>query len=194
MTFAQTWDLSYGVDDARTRATRLAPVAGPAPRLAPAAEAVPDSPPRRTPRCADFAAAAPASLRQALLAIGPESARAARDFTKSALREWQLDELISEAVLIASELVTNAIRHGGCSAPAQGCAEPGVELAWQRQPSRVICMVTDRSPLPPRLGPADEDAESGRGLLVVQALAATWGWMMLGTATKAVWAALAVQG
>jgi hypothetical protein len=68
-----------------------------------------------------------------------------------------------------------------------------VELAWQRQASRVICMVTDRSPLPPVLGSADQDSESGRGLQVVQALAATWGWMMLGATSKAVWAALTIQ-
>lgn len=126
------------------------------------------------------------ALRQALLSVGPEAARAARDFTRSTLAEWQLDDLVQEAVLIASELVTNAIRHGRC------CLGPddGVELAWQRQAARVICMVTDRSPLPPVLGAADQDAESGRGLQVVQALAANWGWMMVGATSKAVWAAL----
>lgn len=192
MTFAQTWDLSYGVDDdARTAATRLVSPAGPAPRLVSARQAVAASLPPEAPKCVHGAAGS-AGLRQALLAIGPEAAKAARDFTKLTLREWQLDALISEAVLIASELVTNAIRHGGCAAAAEDCADAKVELAWQRQPSRVICMVTDRSPLPPLLGAADQDAESGRGLQVVQALAATWGWMMLGATSKAVWAALTV--
>ncbi len=137
--------------------------------------------------------ASPSSLRQEFLAIGPESARAARDFTKSTLREWGLDGLVQEAALIASELVTNAIRHGACCARVEG--EPGsgrVELSWQRQASRVICMVTDRNPTPPALSEADSDAESGRGLQVVAALAATWGWMMLGARSKAVWAALAI--
>jgi anti-sigma regulatory factor (Ser/Thr protein kinase) len=133
------------------------------------------------------------SLRQVFLVIGPESARAARDFTKSVLREWGLDGLVQEAALIASELVTNAIRHGACCASADGDQDQGrVELSWQRQTSRVICMVTDRSPRPPVLGEADSDAESGRGLQVVAALAATWGWMMLGARSKAVWAALAI--
>ncbi len=163
MTFAQTWDVSCDIDTA----------------------------------------AAPGGLRQILLAIGPESAKAARDFTMSTLHDWQLDSLAQEAVLIASELVTNAVRHGcgfACgddAAGAGGLRADGsraskVELAWQRQASRVICMVTDWSPLPPVLGSADRDAESGRGLQVVQALAATWGWMMLGATTKAVWAALSV--
>jgi hypothetical protein len=51
-------------------------------------------------------------------------------------------------------------------------------------------MVTDCNSKPPVLGAADQDAESGRGLQVVQALAATWGWMLIGATSKAVWAAL----
>jgi anti-sigma regulatory factor (Ser/Thr protein kinase) len=145
------------------------------------------------PVTAACAAAFPASVRRVFLAIGPESAKAARDFTKSVLREWGLDELIAEAALIASELVTNAIRHGACG-PAEGDDETQakVELAWQRQASRVICVVTDRSPLPPVFGAADSDAESGRGLQVVAAIAAAWGWTMLGACSKAVWAALGI--
>jgi hypothetical protein len=53
-------------------------------------------------------------------------------------------------------------------------------------------VVTDRSPLPPVLGAADADAESGRGLQVVAAIAAAWGWTMLGACSKAVWAALGI--
>lgn len=192
MTFAQTWDLSYSVDDdARAAATRLASPASPAPRLVAVRQPVAASLPPQAPKCAT-GAAGPVGLRQVLLAIGPEAAKVARDCTKTTLREWQLDVLISEAVLIASELVTNAIRHGCCAATAGDRADTEVELAWQRQPSRVICMVTDSSPLPPLLGAVDQDAESGRGLQVVQALASTWGWMMLGATSKAVWAALTV--
>ncbi|HET9899141.1 MAG TPA: ATP-binding protein [Streptosporangiaceae bacterium] len=177
MTFAQTWDVSCGTDDGAS--------ADPAPLASPASAAclgpaLPQCPP-------ELAAATPGGLRKVLLAIGPESARVARDFTTSTLSDWQLDSLAQEAVLIASELVTNAIRHG-----SEGLKGSRVELAWQRQATKVICMVTDRSPLPPVLGSAGKDAESGRGLQVVQALAATWGWMMLGATSKAVWAALAI--
>jgi anti-sigma regulatory factor (Ser/Thr protein kinase) len=159
VTSAQTWDLGYGTDEH--------PVGIP-PCDLPPFELVPVS-----------------NLSQIFLSVAPEAAKAARDFTKATLAEWQLEDLITEAVLIASELVTNAIRHGGC------CGEGApVELAWQRQASRVICMVTDCNARPPVLGAADQDAESGRGLQVVAALAATWGWMMLGATSKAVWAAL----
>ena len=193
MTFAQTWDVGYGTDEDTLAAPRqLAATAGP--RLAPQCSSAQCSGslgqvPQRSPGPEyppDMVSGAEA-LRQALLSVGPEAAKAARDFTTSTLREWQLDELVQEAVLIASELVTNAIRHG------LGGTDGGVELAWQRQAARVICMVTDRSPLPPVLGSADSDAESGRGLQVVQAVAATWGWMMLSATSKAVWAALTVQ-
>lgn len=209
MTFAQTWDVSYStggraapsphpviapvVEDTVVRDTVVTDTVAGEPVPGETAVAGTESMPP------GLGTAGPSSLRQVFLAIGPESAKAARDFTKSTLREWGLDGVVQEAALIASELVTNAIRHGGCCARTEG--EPGpdrgdrvdrVELAWQRQTSRVICMVTDRSPRPPVLSEADSDAESGRGLQVVAALAATWGWMTLGTRSKAVWAALAV--
>lgn len=117
----------------------------------------------------------------------PESVRAARDFTAMTLRDWKLDDLVEEAVIVASELVTNAIRHGTrCSVSALN--ETTVQLAWQRQADRIICVVTDSSDLPPVLEDADMTSESGRGLQVVHALAATWGWAMLGACQKAVWA------
>jgi hypothetical protein len=123
------------------------------------------------------------------LAPAPESTGAARGFTTAALHGWHLDTLIQDAVIVASELVTNAIRHGSAFA-AQSGKHPQVELTWQRQASRLICVVTDRSPRPPVLAPADLDAESGRGLQIVHALAPAWGWTMLSAQEKAVWAAL----
>lgn len=118
----------------------------------------------------------------------PESAGVARDFTAAALRKWHLDSLISDAVLIASELVTNAINHG--TTPAAGQPGGQVELTWSYQVSRLICVITDQVPEPPIVAPADDEAESGHGLRIVAALSAAWGWTMLGTGEKAVWAAL----
>lgn len=127
-------------------------------------------------------------LTEMALKPGTESVKAARDFTAATLRGWQLDDLIEDAVIIASELVTNAIRHGSALAGPEDPAE--VELAWQRFASRVTCVVTDGSSRPPVLSAADMSAESGRGLQVVHALAAAWGWMMVGAREKAVWATL----
>ena len=118
---------------------------------------------------------------------GPESVKAAREFTEATLRDWQLDDLIEEAVIVASELVTNAIRHG-TRCTVSPVTAPTVQLAWQRQANRIICVVTDSSDLPPVLEDADMTSESGRGLQVVHALTAAWGWAMLGACQKAVWA------
>ncbi|HEX5191004.1 MAG TPA: ATP-binding protein [Streptosporangiaceae bacterium] len=126
--------------------------------------------------------------RELVLKPGPESVKAAREFTSATLRDWQLDDLVEEAVIVASELVTNAIRHGTrCTVPTEDDAI--VALAWQRQAHRIVCIVTDSSDLPPVLEDADMTAESGRGLQVVHALTAAWGWAMLGACQKAVWAA-----
>ena len=123
-----------------------------------------------------------------LLIPGPESVRAAREFTAATLRGWKLEALVEEAVIVASELVTNAIRHG--ARPSGSNADSAsVMLAWQRYDGRIICVVTDGSSMPPVLEQADASAESGRGLQVVHALAAAWGWVMLGACEKAVWAA-----
>jgi hypothetical protein len=122
---------------------------------------------------------------QVVLPPGPESARVARDFTVDTLRGWHLDVLLDEAMVIASELVTNAIRHG-----MSPDAPRPVELSWRCDGEQVVCTVTDGSISPPVLAEPDLIADSGRGLQIVQALAAAWGWMMLGSTQKAVWAAL----
>lgn len=128
---------------------------------------------------------------QLLLVADPESVKAARDFTAATLRGWRLAGLVDEGMVIASELVTNAIRHGRCLAATGDAGK--VELCWQRFDSRVICVVTDGSAVPPVMADADMSAESGRGLHVVEALALVWGWTMVGTGEKAVWAALPVR-
>jgi anti-sigma regulatory factor (Ser/Thr protein kinase) len=130
------------------------------------------------------------------LAPVPESARAAREFTVATLRKWQLDALIEDAVVVASELATNAIRHGtpamGDATGASGSGQ--VELSWCLQASRLICVVTDQTGTPPAVADGGPEAESGHGLQIVGALAVAWGWTILGTGQKAVWAALELSG
>jgi anti-sigma regulatory factor (Ser/Thr protein kinase) len=144
----------------------------------------PETPAPGTPGAGTPATGAPAEGQDRItLAPVPESAKAAREFTTATLRRWHLDSLVSDAVLIASELVTNAISHGDqTGAP--------LHLAWACQAGRLICVVTDRAAGPPVMADADADAESGHGLQIVAALAASWGWTMLGSGRKAVWAAL----
>lgn len=175
MTSAQARDLTYGRHELRP--------SGVSRRSATPCQCTPHADPPEPP------AWGPGGPSELVLKPGPESVKAARDFTAATLRGWQLDELVHEAVIITSELVTNAIKHGTCITPPSADMAR-VELAWQRHSSWVICVVTDGCGKPPVLGPADMAAESGRGLQVVHALAAAWGWMMLGAREKAVWAAL----
>ena len=178
VTSAQARDLSYGGLDLRPNAdpSRNGRARGrgmPARDVGGTAEPVPLE--------------AEASCELAMIP-GPESVKAARDFTAATLRGWDLEALVDAAVIVASELVTNAIRHGKCLA-APGPDGGQVELTWERHEGRVVCLVTDCSNLPPVLEDADPCSESGRGLQVVQAVAAAWGWFMLGARAKAVWAA-----
>src|SRR5689334_3504818 len=141
------------------------------------------------------ASAPPATGRRRRIGLTPvpESARAAREFTVATLRKWDLDELIEDAVVIASELTTNAIRHGTPAGTGDATRDSGsgrVELSWCLQASRLICVVTDQTGTPPALATGGPEAESGHGLQIVGALAVAWGWTILGTGEKAVWAAL----
>ena len=124
--------------------------------------------------------------RCTVLQPGGAAARSAREFTVAALRGWQLEPLISDAVMIASELAANAIRH---ATPSAGTPARLAELAWWHEGHQLTCVVTDASGAPPVLAPPDPAAESGRGLQIVDALAAAWGWTLRGAHGKAVWAA-----
>lgn len=87
----------------------------------------------------------------------------ARRATQDALVRWHLPGLVDTVVLAVSELVTNAVRYG----------RPRVSLELRRQAQQVRVDVHDGNPTePPSLaGEAGPDAESGRGLAIVQALA-----------------------
>ena len=107
------------------------------------------------------------------------------------LHEWQQSRLIDTAELVACELVTNAI----AATRASDCLCP-VRLRLASDGSRALILVSDSSPDPPRRINAVCDTESGRGLLLVEALSNSWGWYATrehGT-TKTVWAELREGG
>jgi len=106
------------------------------------------------------------------------SARRARMLVRRRLRRWGLDELIPTAELLASELVTNAVRY------AQG----SIALRLVRE-GGLVCEVLDDSAALPRLRHAGEEDERGRGLLVVSQLAQHWGARRTHTG-KVVWCEL----
>ncbi len=91
------------------------------------------------------------------------------------LAEWGLDELTFGTELILSELVTNALRHGGT--PIQ------VRMLYDRN---LICEVYDSSSTSPHLRYAAMTDEGGRGLFLVAQLAERWGTRYL-PAGKVIW-------
>lgn len=116
--------------------------------------------------------------------------RGARQFTKSTLGSWGLCERFDDVALVASELVTNALRHA-LPADAPRNEDAPVRLHLMRWTSRLVCAVRD----PSDEGPSARDvgdfaAESGRGLFLVDSFADSWGWHPLaGTLSgKVVWA------
>jgi len=113
------------------------------------------------------------------LAALPTAPFWARRQAKNALRAWQLQPATVEtAELLVSELITNAMKVS--STHCEPLPEPGSEnaqiaLTLRRLPGRVVIEVFDNDPNPPLLSDSDLDAESGRGLLLVQALSKEWG-------------------
>jgi hypothetical protein len=130
----------------------------------------------------------------AVCALQPDgtSPRIARDFTSATLGSWGLAELTDDAVVIVSELVTNAIRHGRCDLSETADERP-VRLSLVRNGRFVVCIVTDPSGEDPTVRSPDDGCETGRGLQVIEALSRAWGWSPLPGMGKAVWAAIDVR-
>jgi anti-sigma regulatory factor (Ser/Thr protein kinase) len=114
-----------------------------------------------------------AQAAECRLASSVHSAAEARDFSAAVLAEWGLETLCGDVQLVVSELVTNAVVHGSPPGDAEACA---VELRLARGPNRVECTVADASPQAPRPAPLGDDAESGRGLRLVEFFSGHWGW------------------
>jgi anti-sigma regulatory factor (Ser/Thr protein kinase) len=110
------------------------------------------------------------------LRSAPQAPRLSRAVVTDVLLGVGLPELVDTAVLLVSELVTNALRYGG--GPR--------ELLVQVDGEAVDVGVRDSSPQPPHPvaqgGPGavlvvnGGLAENGRGLLLVELLADSWGW------------------
>jgi GAF domain-containing protein/anti-sigma regulatory factor (Ser/Thr protein kinase) len=123
----------------------------------------------------------------------PAAAAAARRFVGDTLRTWQVagqsasqDELVDDAVLLTSELVTNAVVHAGTP----------VQVTCRLADGAVEVVVLDRHPV--QLVPDREQGESlaaertgGRGLMLPSELASSWGVTYARTA-KAVWFRLGI--
>jgi anti-sigma regulatory factor (Ser/Thr protein kinase) len=111
-----------------------------------------------------------ATVRETVTLAGrAERARAARAFVSEVLGAGH--PCGDVAVLLVSEIFSNSVRHSG-----SGAAGETVTVAVRAGDGIVRVEVTDRAgPGTPELRPAARDAEGGRGLQLVAALAARWG-------------------
>lgn len=96
----------------------------------------------------------------------PASAREARTFVRSSLAEMGMEALAETAVLLVSELVANVVLH----------ASGDMEVMVAPTPSGVIVRVHDgMGELRPMRKRYSETSTTGRGLMLVDALAHRWG-------------------
>jgi len=102
----------------------------------------------------------------------PESAPTARRRVRAALGLHGLGEYADDAEIITSELVTNAVRH----ACGNGNRTIGITLNHAGSPAMVTIAVSDSSPHGPVKRDTPTSGEQGRGLQIVEALSAHWGW------------------
>lgn len=94
----------------------------------------------------------------------------ARLHARSILWEWSLTALTEAVEQVVSELVTNSV----AAARAMPQIEP-VRLWLLSDTRRVLVLVWDANPRSPALIEADDSAENGRGLFLVQAFSERWG-------------------
>jgi anti-anti-sigma factor len=107
--------------------------------------------------------------------------REARELVTDACEEWSLPGAAIPAEIIASELVTNAVRHAGTA----------IDLRMTLRDHELRVSVHDRSPRPARMQTPAEADDHGRGLLIIDAVAAAWGNVPV-TEGKVVWATVRV--
>jgi anti-sigma regulatory factor (Ser/Thr protein kinase) len=121
--------------------------------------------------------------RRVTLAAEPAAAGSARSQVQATIEAWEIPVDASIAVLLTSELVTNAIRHeqGDTITLVITCAYGQLHVDVH-DTSCTLPVPMDGSP----------DAETGRGLVLVASLSSSWGYYRTPTG-KAVYFTLAFQ-
>jgi hypothetical protein len=89
----------------------------------------------------------------------------ARAFLRGALQTWKLDGFGQVTELLTDELVSNVVRHVGTPMTVRALCRP----------ERIRVEVEDPNPEAPRLRHPSAETMDGRGIMLVDALAAAWG-------------------
>jgi anti-sigma regulatory factor (Ser/Thr protein kinase) len=113
----------------------------------------------------DSARPPPVSRADLELPAEPASAARARSFVAEMLVLWDCDDPDQLAVLLTSEVVTNAVRY----------ASQPIRVAITADRTRIVVATTDDDPRTPQLRTARPEARGGRGLFLVEAIASRWG-------------------
>lgn len=120
-----------------------------------------------------------------LLAVNHDPANAAfvrQSIAADLISRSIAPDRIDDVVLVASELVSNAVMHTETHR-----VDDELDVRWDVQPDYVVVRVMDTSPDLPRPRPASPFDTRGRGLAIVAALALDWGVRRTGRG-KQVWA------
>lgn len=112
----------------------------------------------------------------------------ARGVLLETLAEWGVDEIADSAVLVLSELLTNAVRHARVPAGRE------IETRFRLTGDAVRIEVHDSSDDQPVRGLADVESLDGRGLWLVETLADSWDVAPREGVGKVVWAEFRLPG
>jgi DNA-binding NarL/FixJ family response regulator len=105
----------------------------------------------------------------------------ARAFVEEQLVEWGAERFAEAAALVVSELATNAVVH----------AHSRFAVRLKLSPAALRIEIADSaSDATPELREANQNAEGGRGLLLVSAVSSSWGVEPAATSGKVTWAEL----
>ena len=106
----------------------------------------------------------------------------ARLHARLVLREWGLAALSEDTEHVVAELLANGVR------ASRAVGRDAVRMWLVSDLRQVVVFVWDASPLLPERADPGADAESGRGLLLVEALSQRWGHFGYDGDGKVVWA------
>ncbi|WP_234340433.1 ATP-binding protein [Streptomyces sp. SCSIO 75703] len=126
------------------------------------------------------------------LAAVSSAVSCSRMFIRQTLQRWKVPDCIDVAELVVSELVTNAVEATGITEPQPRwtaiTAAHVIGVQLRITDARLYIEVWDRSTDAPVRKKPDDDAEGGRGLLLIEAITERWDVYRPNVGGKVVWA------